>query len=92
MKGVEQIRRGHTTENQGKLKDANIRLIKLEIRFIRPDIAIVHQLHEMSGKRNSDGTPMAPHQQISTRVLVKEQGQWITTAVQNSNVNSRPSG
>jgi uncharacterized protein (TIGR02246 family) len=90
MKGVEEIRRGHTTEDEGKLKDANIRLIELEIRFIRPDIAIVHQVHEMSGKRNSDGGPLAPHQQISTRILVKEQGRWITTAVQNANVVSRP--
>ena len=31
------------------LKDAKITLIELDIRFIRPDVAVVHQLHVMSG-------------------------------------------
>jgi uncharacterized protein (TIGR02246 family) len=90
MRGVEEIRRVHAVAAQGWLKDANIKLIELDIRFIRPDVAVVHQLHEMSGSRHPNGTLLAPHQQISTRILVKEQGQWITTAFQNTMVDARP--
>ena len=89
MKGVDEIRRGHKEEGATRLKDAQIKLVELDIRFIRPDIAVVHQLHVMSGKRHPDGTPLPPHQQISTRVLVKEQGHWITTAFQNTDVEPR---
>ena len=85
MKGVDQIRRGQKEEGVTRLKDAQIKLVELDIRFIRPDVAIVHQLHVLSGKRRpEDGTPLPPQRQLSTRVLVKEQGQWITTAFQNT--------
>jgi uncharacterized protein (TIGR02246 family) len=88
MKGVDGIRRGHTEEGTVRLKDAKIELIELDIRFIHPDVAVVHQLHEMSGSRQSDGTLLAPHRQISTRILVKERDAWITTAFQNTRVKS----
>ena len=89
MKGVDEIRRGHKEVGATRLKDAKIKLVELDIRFIRPDVAVVHQLHVMSGKRHPDGTTLPPHQQISTRILVKEQGHWITTAFQNTDVESR---
>lgn len=89
MKGVDEIRRGHKEEAVTRLKDAQLALVELDIRFIRPDVAVVHQLHVLSGKRHPDGTPLPPQRQISTRVLVKEQGQWITTAFQNTNIESR---
>lgn len=90
MRGLEEIRRVQTAASKGWLKDANLKLIELKIRFIRSDVAIVHQLHEMTGLRHPDGTLLPRHQEISTRVLVKEQGQWITTAFQNMIVDSRP--
>jgi uncharacterized protein (TIGR02246 family) len=89
MKGVDEIRRGHKEEGATRLKDARIKLVELDIRFIRPDVAVVHQLHVMSGKRHPDGTTVPPHQQISTRILVKEQGHWVTTAFQNTDVEPR---
>lgn len=89
MRNVEDIRRVHAAANKDWMKDAQIKLIELEIRFIRPDVAVVHQLHEMSGSRHPDGTALPPHRQISTRVLVKEQGNWITTAFQNTIVDQK---
>lgn len=83
MKGVDEIRRGHKEESATRLKDAHITLVELDIRFIRPDVAVVHQLHVLSGKRDPDGTSLPPQRQLSTRILVKEQGEWMTTAFQN---------
>ena len=88
MKGVDEIRRVHSSARTAWLKDAKIKLIELDIRLIRPDVAVVHQLHEMSGSRHPDGTLLPPHQQISTRILVKERNAWITTAFQNTMVKS----
>ena len=64
MKGVDEIRRGHKEEGATRLKDAKITLVELDIRFIRPDVAVVHQLHVMSGKRHPDGTPVPPHRRF----------------------------
>jgi hypothetical protein len=40
------------------LKNAKITLLDLRIRFIRPDVAIVHETHEMSGMLSDDGKTM----------------------------------
>jgi uncharacterized protein (TIGR02246 family) len=89
MKGVDEIRQGHRAESTTSLRDAKVELIELDIRFIRPDVAVVHQLHLMTGSRRPDGTLLPPHKQITTRILVKERGEWITTAFQNTRVGSK---
>ncbi len=66
------------------LKDAKITLLDLRIRFVRPDVAIVHQTHEMSGMLSPDGQKMPPHRERGIRVMVKEQGKWLTTAFHNT--------
>ena len=88
MKGLAEIRGVHKAGSDAWLKDARITLIDLEIRFIRPDVAVAHQLHEMTGLRHPGGALIPPHQEISTRVLLKEQGKWVTTAFQNMIVGS----
>lgn len=66
------------------LKEAKMTLLDLQIRFIRPDVALAHQTHEMSGMLSPDGQKMPPHRERSIRVLVKEQGRWLTTAFHNT--------
>jgi uncharacterized protein (TIGR02246 family) len=76
---------GRQKERMGTvLRDAKITLIDLRIRFIRPDIAVVHQKHEMSGMLDSEGKTMPPHQELGIRVMVKERGKWLTTAFHNT--------
>lgn len=72
------------------LKDAQITLRELRIRFIRPDVAVVHELHEMKGMLSSSGEKMPPHDELSIRVMVKRQGKWLTSAFHNTIV--RPEG
>jgi uncharacterized protein (TIGR02246 family) len=67
-----------------RLRDSRITLVDLRIRFIRPDVAIVHETHDMSGKRTSKGEALPTERQLSTRVMVKERGKWIQTAFQNT--------
>ncbi len=66
------------------LKEAKITLIDLRIRFVRPDVAIVHQTHEMNGMLNSEGEKMPPQRELGIRVMVKEQDKWLTTAFHNT--------
>ena len=70
--------------NSARLRNSRITLIDLHIRFVRPDVAIVHQTHDMSGKRGPNGEELPTERQLSTRVLVKERGKWVQTAFQNT--------
>jgi hypothetical protein len=45
---------------------------------------IVHELHEMSGMLTDSGEKMSPHQELSIRVMVKEQGKWLIAALYNT--------
>ncbi len=84
FKGAAELERGMKQRTGTALKEAKITLIDLRIRFVRPDVAIVHQTHEMNGMLDSEGKKMPPHQELNTRVLVKEQGKWLTTAFHNT--------
>jgi hypothetical protein len=64
--------------NSLRLKNSKITLIDLHIRFIRPDVAIVHQTHDMSGKRGPNGEEVSTERQLSTQVLVKERGKCVS--------------
>lgn len=66
------------------LRDAKVTVQDLRIRFVRPDVAIVHEAHEMSGMRNDEGETMPPHQELGIRVMAKEQGKWLITAFHNT--------
>ena len=90
LKGIAEIEAARRNEIKGILKDANITLIDLRIRFVRPDVAIVVQEHEMRGKRSPTGDALPPERQVNTRVLVKEAGKWLTASFQNTAV--RPVG
>ncbi len=62
------------------LKNASIRVIEVKIRFLRPDVALAHVTHEIRGMLDGDGNEMPPHNELSLRVFVREQGMWLMTA------------
>lgn len=83
-RGAAEIERGQGERMKTVLKNAKITLEDLRIRFIKPDVAIVHQLHEMSGMLTPKGETMPPHRELSIRVMVKQEGKWLTTAGHNT--------
>jgi len=48
-----------------------------EVRFIRPDVAVVHEYHEREGQRLGDGTVIPIRRVHTTFVLSKESGRWL---------------
>ena len=62
---------------------------RTHIRFLTPEIAIVHVYVNSHGDRNPDGSPMAPRRVILTRVEVKRAGEWLIVASQATNIVPR---
>jgi uncharacterized protein (TIGR02246 family) len=81
-KSLEELHSGKTQGSVWQMEDT-------KIRFLSPDIAVVHVYVNSHGDRNPDGTLMAPRRVILTRVEVKRQGQWLIVASQATNVVPR---
>lgn len=67
-----------------RARNAALKTMKMKIRFIRPDVALVHVTNELSGLVNASGQTLPAHQELSLRVLVKESGAWRLSAFQNT--------
>lgn len=73
-------------------KDSIWKTANTQIRFLKPDVAIVHVNWGITGDRNADGTPRkASRDGIFTQVIVKQNGQWQIRASQNTNIEPVPS-
>jgi uncharacterized protein (TIGR02246 family) len=59
---------------------ADSRLVRQEapeVRFIRPDVAVVHEYHEREGQRLADGSVIPVRRVHTTFVLSKETDRWL---------------
>jgi uncharacterized protein (TIGR02246 family) len=72
-----------------KVKGSVWQTEQTNIKFLTPEIAIVHVYINSHGDRNPDGTPMAPRHAILTRVEVKRDGRWLIVASQATNIVPR---
>ena len=64
---------------------------EISIKFLTPEIAIVHVLINSHGEHNPDGSPRPARHAILTRVEVKRGGQWLIVASQATNIVPRAS-
>jgi len=88
-RGATEIERSRKERFETALKEAKIKLLELHVRFIRPDVAIAHEAHELSGMLGPNGEKTPAQRELSIRVLVKEQGKWLVTAFHNTVVRQQ---
>jgi uncharacterized protein (TIGR02246 family) len=86
MEGQAAIEKGLTAIFETRAKAAMHRTLGVSIRFLRPDIALVHVTNELSGLVAPDGAALPPHQELSLRVFAKQDGRWQVAAFHNTTV------
>ena len=69
----------------GRFKEATLTLLQTEVRFLQPDMAVVHWSWKIAGDRNFDGTPRQPRFGLMTMVAQKRSGVWQVVVAQNTN-------
>ena len=84
MKGIAEIEKGLTAIFQTRGRNVTLETRDVTVRFIRPDVALVHVTNELSGLISPEGQTLPPHQELSIRVLVKDEGVWRITAFHNT--------
>ncbi len=86
FKGREEFARSLESLHSGKVKESIWQTQDIDVKFLTPEIAIVHVRFSSHGDRNPDGTPMPPRRGIFTRVEVKRGGHWMIVASQATNI------
>jgi uncharacterized protein (TIGR02246 family) len=61
------------------------------VKFLTPDIAVVHVLVNSHGEHNPDGTERPARRAILSRVEVKRGGKWLIVASQATSIVPRAS-
>ena len=84
MNGVAEIEKGLTTIFQTRGRNVTLKTLDVTVRFIRPDVALAHVTNQLSGLVNPEGQTLPSQQELSIRVLVKDQGAWRITAFHNT--------
>lgn len=84
MRGAAEIEKGLARIFQTRGRDVSLRTLDVAVRFIRPDVALAHVTNELSGLLGPEGQTLPPHQELSVRVFVRDQGAWRITAFHNT--------
>jgi uncharacterized protein (TIGR02246 family) len=58
--------------------------LNVKVRFVRPDVALVHVLNELGGLLAADGEKLPAHKELSVRVFVKDEGALRVAAFHNT--------
>jgi len=84
LKGAREFEQHHERIHEMRFKESVRKTTDVQVKFISPDVAIVHVTGELSGERAPDGRVLAPRRGIFTRVVTKESGKWLIKASQNT--------
>jgi uncharacterized protein (TIGR02246 family) len=85
LHGKSDFEKYHTRLLSGRFHGMRLEPLQVAVRFLRPDIAIVHWSWTGAGDKNPDGTARQRRYGIMTMVAEKRTGSWLVVASQNDN-------
>lgn len=78
----------HSRLLSGRFKEAALTLLQAEVRFLQPDMAVVHWSWKIDGDKDYDGTPRQRRFGMMTMVAQKKNSVWQVVVAQNTNAMS----
>jgi uncharacterized protein (TIGR02246 family) len=85
LHGREDFEKFHTRLLSGRFKEASLTPLQTTVRFLRPDMGVVHWSWKIEGDKNADGTARQPRNGMMTMVAEKRNGIWLVVVAQNTN-------
>lgn len=64
-------------------RQSTLTITDVQVRFVKPDIAIAHVRWTMAGARTPPGIP-EPREGIQLQILKKQRGKWLIASFQNT--------
>jgi uncharacterized protein (TIGR02246 family) len=80
----------HTRLLSGRFKESTVIPLEIKVRFLRPDLAVLHWSWRIEGDRNEDLTPRKPRFGLFTMIVEKHGGEWLVAVAQNTNWMAGP--
>jgi uncharacterized protein (TIGR02246 family) len=80
----------HKDSHSMMFKSSTFTNDSVNVRYVSPDIAIMHVGWGISGDFDPDGTPRKSRHGIFTWVISKENGHWLILAASNVNIREAP--
>ncbi len=80
----------HTRLLSGRFRESMITPLEIAVRFLRPNLAVLHWSWRIQGDRNEDLTPRKPRFGIFTMIVEKRNREWLVVVAQNSNWMAGP--
>ena len=90
LKGRKAFEEHHAARHAMQFKESVWTTTDVRVKFLKPDVALVHVSWGIEGDKDPDGTPRQPRRGIFTRVVTKEGGRWLIKASQNTNITAAP--
>ena len=75
----------HARLLNGRFGESKFAPLETTVRFLHPDMGVVHWSWQMTGDKNYDGTPRPPRFGMMTMVAEKRSGTWQIVVAQNTN-------
>jgi uncharacterized protein (TIGR02246 family) len=85
LHGRSDFEKFHVRLLSGRFKDSTLTPLQTTVRFLHPDMAVVHWSWKVEGDKNPDGTPRPPRYGMMTLVAEKRSGDWLVVVGQNTN-------
>jgi len=85
LQGRADFEKYHSRILQGRFKDSTIVPLDTNVRFLRPDLALVRWSWRIEGETDSAGTSLPARHGLMTFLAEKGAGQWLVVAGQNTN-------
>lgn len=76
---------------KGRFKSSTNVPLQTNVRFLRPDIAVVRWSWRIDGETAADGSPQPSRYGLMTMVAEKRNRAWLVTDAQNTNAGPRRS-
>ena len=86
LRGRREIHEQQGQRHTARFSKSTVRTLDLSIRFIRPDVAIVHHWWEMIGDAGPDGKGAPPRKGIFSFVVSGQGDHWEFQAAHNSDL------
>ena len=80
-RGRAEIEKAYITQFSGAYKGTSLKNAITNVRFLKPDIAIANGTFEVTGLRGPGGQEAPSRKGMSISILVKQNGQWLITAL-----------
>jgi uncharacterized protein (TIGR02246 family) len=90
LSGRTDFEKYHTRLLSGRFKESTNTPLETAVRFIRPDLALIHWSWRIQGDRNADGSARPPRFGLMTMLAEKRKGTWLVVVAQNTNGGPGP--